>query len=42
MKWEYNKHTYEAYKTMIKVEIKLSQLWFMVSQIKKQKLLQKI
>jgi hypothetical protein len=27
-KKECSKHTYEAYKTMIKVEIKLLQLWF--------------
>jgi hypothetical protein len=42
MKQEYNKHTYEAYKIMIKVEIKLLQLWFKVYKIKKQKVLQKI
>jgi hypothetical protein len=41
MKRECSKHAYEAYKTMIKVEIKLLQLWFK-DYIEKWKIFQKI
>jgi hypothetical protein len=37
-----HKHTYEAYKTMIKVEIKLLQLWFNDYKMEKQEMLQNI
>jgi hypothetical protein len=37
-----HKHTYEVYKYMIKVEIKLLQLYFRDYKIEKQKTLQKI
>jgi hypothetical protein len=42
MKRAYSRHTYEAYKTMIKVEIKLLQIWFKVYKMEKRKMLQKI
>jgi hypothetical protein len=37
-----HKHTYEAYKTMIKMEMKLLQLWFKDYKIEKRNMLQKI
>jgi hypothetical protein len=42
MKREYIKHTYEAYKTIIKMKIKLLQLQFRDYKIEKRKTLQKI
>jgi hypothetical protein len=42
MKQEYNKYTYKAYKTMIKVYIKLLQLSFKVYKIEKKAILQKM
>jgi hypothetical protein len=37
-----HKHTNQAYKTMIKVKIKLLQLRFKIYKMEKQKMLQKI
>jgi hypothetical protein len=37
-----HKHTYKAYKIIIKVEIKLLQLWFIDYKIRKWKMLQTI
>jgi hypothetical protein len=42
VKRECSKHTYEAYKTIIKVEIKVLQLWFKFYKALKQKVVQKI
>jgi hypothetical protein len=42
MKQEYNKHTYEAYNTMIKVYIMLLQLSFKLYKIEKKTVLQKM